>query len=344
MSLSKARVVVAGGGALGSSIAFSLARAGAQVVLAEPREASLSASGVAAGMLAPAMECALDARPGLSFEALRQARDLWRPWAAQLGEIGLSEAGGAWIDLPDAAPRAEAVAADLQAIGAALTSPPAALSAWPGAVFTPDDWRLAPLAALAALERALTDLGGRRIAAAVTGFDEGRARLSDGSDIAADFLVVAAGAARGLAPELERLEPIKGQILKYPTLRGGADRPAIRSAQGYGVGGDDGLSVGATMEFGLSDTAIDAGVVERLSVLAGLIEPRARGLAPVAQAAVRGAFPDRPPLFARSARPGVLVAAGARRNGWLLAPLAAEIITDLMAERDPGERARPFGP
>src|SRR5262252_5183075 len=49
-----ADVVVAGSGAVGSTIALYLARAGLQVVVADPAPQGANASGVAAGMLAPA--------------------------------------------------------------------------------------------------------------------------------------------------------------------------------------------------------------------------------------------------------------------------------------------------
>ncbi|HXQ45452.1 MAG TPA: FAD-dependent oxidoreductase, partial [Caulobacteraceae bacterium] len=56
VGLASARVVVAGAGALGASIALVLARAGARVALADPAPQGANASGVAAGMLAPAFE------------------------------------------------------------------------------------------------------------------------------------------------------------------------------------------------------------------------------------------------------------------------------------------------
>jgi glycine oxidase len=45
-----------------------------------------------------------------------------------------------------------------------------------------------------------------------------------------------------------------------------------------------------------------------------------------------------------SAERRVLAAAGARRNGWLLAPLVAQIITACVTGRDPGPYAARFDP
>src|SRR5579862_1819717 len=115
VGLAKARVVVAGAGALGASIALVLARDGANVLLADPATLGANASGVAAGMLAPAFEAAPE-----QYAILRDARDAWSAFAASLpAEFGLRRSGAVWIDLPDAAPRLEALARLLEDAGAA---------------------------------------------------------------------------------------------------------------------------------------------------------------------------------------------------------------------------------
>ncbi|MDR3506698.1 MAG: FAD-dependent oxidoreductase [Caulobacteraceae bacterium] len=356
--LSNARVIVAGAGAFGSTVALRLAQAGASVVLADPRlegsGAGCGASGVAAGMLAPAFEVLLDPETGLSFDLLRDGRDLWSGLADRLrgGPIGLSRAGAVWLDLPGLEPRAEAIAAGMDSIGARRAPPPLAAlrlvsaEAISGAaVFTPEDWRLGPRAALTVLHSALIEAGGQIAGQGVITFEGGQARLSGGGTVAADHLVVAAGAeGAGLAPELADLVPIKGQILKYPDLIIPPGTPALRCVGGYAVGGADGLCVGATMEAGRRDLEIDAAVAGRLRALAERLYPEAAGMTPVAQAGVRAASRDGRPMIGPSAAPGVWLAAGARRNGWLLGPLVAEIIASYLAGRDPGPHATPLEP
>ena len=56
-----AKITVAGAGALGLTTALALADAGAQVTVFDPAGPADNASGVAAGMLAPAFEAVLDA-------------------------------------------------------------------------------------------------------------------------------------------------------------------------------------------------------------------------------------------------------------------------------------------
>ncbi|HYE45155.1 MAG TPA: FAD-dependent oxidoreductase, partial [Caulobacter sp.] len=51
---------------------------------------------------------------------------------------------------------------------------------------------------------------------------------------------------------------------------------------------------------------------------------------------IRGATPDGLPLVGPSVRPGVWLAMGARRNGWLLAPLVAAMTRAYLAGEDPG--------
>ena len=53
-------------------------------------------------------------------------------------------------------------------------------------------------------------------------------------------------------------------------------------------------------------------------------------------AGVRAATPDGLPLAGWSSAPGVVLATGARRNGWLLAPLVAEVVAACVTGRDLG--------
>src|SRR5438045_810824 len=71
------RVVVAGAGAIGSVCALVLARHGAQVLLADPASMGDNASGVAAGMLAPACEALLDPQSSGHYPLLKDARTAW---------------------------------------------------------------------------------------------------------------------------------------------------------------------------------------------------------------------------------------------------------------------------
>ena len=74
-------VVVAGSGVTGLAVALALARRGAKVRVCDPAPLGDNASGVAAGMLAPAFEAVLDPLSAGHFELLKAARDLWPGFA-----------------------------------------------------------------------------------------------------------------------------------------------------------------------------------------------------------------------------------------------------------------------
>ena len=230
--VSNARVIVAGAGAFGSAIALRLAQAGARVTLVDPDLGLASgASAVAAGMLAPAFEAVLDPETNLSFHLLCEARDLWPGFAGRLGgaDIGLSQAGACWLDLPGLEPRAIEIRRSLRSLGARVAEPPHLTVPATDAVFTPEDWRLSPRLTLSALHGAFAEAGGEAARVGVAGWEKGLATLSDGSRRQADRIVLATGMGGGaLAPEPARLLPIKGQILSYRGLKPPLGAPTYR--------------------------------------------------------------------------------------------------------------------
>ncbi|MBJ7413414.1 MAG: D-amino-acid oxidase, partial [Phenylobacterium sp.] len=61
-------------------------------------------------------------------------------------------------------------------------------------------------------------------------------------------------------------------------------------------------------------------------------------------AGVRAATPDGLPMGGPGRAPGVMLAVGPRRNGWLLAPLVAQTIAACVTGRDPGSFAARLDP
>ena len=349
--LSGRRIVVAGAGAIGSAVALRLRDEGAQVLLADPAPMGANASGVAAGMLAPAFEAALDPLAVGHFQLLRAARDLWPGLADRVGGA-LDRSGALWVgeeasnaDMLEHLIRAGAQAEVMDAATARRLSP--ALQAPAGGVFTAEDWRLDPGAMLALLRRAFEAAGGVVRIAAVTAWGEKGAVLSDGQTARADRLVLATGlAAEGLASppaELARMQPIKGQIV---SLEAAAPRagPVVRGEGVYVVPHASGPLAGATMEAGVRDIEVDPAVIGALISAAARLFPALAGAAATGRAGVRASMPDGLPLAGLSRTPGVWLAVGARRNGWLLAPLIAEVLADRMAGGDGGAWAAAFDP
>jgi glycine oxidase len=334
------KVLVAGGGVVGWSVALALARAGARVTVHDPAPLGDNASGVAAGMLAPVFESLFDGCPA-HLALLRRARDLWPELATSIG-LTLERSGAMAVG---ASEEMDVWAPGLAEAGASFSrlSPSQAVARAPwlapglGAIWTDEDWRLEPLPALAAFRAAGERAGVQVLAVPVTGYG------GDG----ADALVVASGASRSLislAPELSALVPIKGHILRAPDLK--LTGPVARAAGGYVCPSPRGALVGATMETGRDDRAVDPDVVARLRALGASVAPGIAAARLTAAAAVRATTPDGLPLVGASQSPGVWLAAGARRNGWLLAPLIAEAIILSLRDGivDPAFDARRFKP
>jgi glycine oxidase len=346
------RVVVAGAGAVGSVLALQLVRRGAEVVLADPAPAGDNASGVAAGMLAPLFETLLDPVSADLYPLLAEARDAWPAVLQGIAAAPALDRSGGMLKAasPEAAQRLLARAGDLGArarvIDAAearrLAPGLAGEGAW---LFTDEDWRLDPRATLGALHDAFARLGGRRLAAAAVAFDQGLVRFEGAPAWAADAVVLATGPQAGAWSQAagQALVPIKGQILRFAGIGPGAG-PVVRGEGVYVASGADGLVVGATMEEGRTDLAIDPEVVARLRAGAAALFPHLAQAPATASAGVRAATPDGAPLVGPSPQPGVLLARGARRNGWLLAPLIAQVILDHLLQRPPAAAGRAFDP
>jgi len=329
-------VTVAGAGALGLSCALALADAGYAVTVCDPGEPR--ASSVAAGMLAPAFEAVLEPETAVHADLLFAARNLWPGLAARAG-VALDRSGA--LAVGDAAWLAD-VAAGLVRLGlrgseigrgtiAALA--PKLSPAMEHGVLVREDWRLEPLAALAALRAACAAAGVAFRAERVKGPGQ------------ADTLVLATGYDKGLAdlaPELAVLTPIRGQILRFMDERGGG--VAVRTAGAYAVPGSDGLAFGATMEPGREDLKPDPTTLQPLSAALARLYPHLAQATFGWGAGVRAATADGLPLAGPSAAPGVILATGARRNGWLLAPLVAQVVTACVTGRNPGPYAARFDP
>ena len=330
-------MIVAGAGALGLSCALALADAGCAVTVCDPAQTP-QASAVAAGMLAPVFEAVLDEGGEAAFDLLIAARNLWPGLEARAG-VALDRSGA--MAVGEAAWLAD-VAAGLTRLGVRPTEvsrttledlAPTLGPAFDQALLVREDWRLEPRQALAALRRTAEAAGVLFRREAVTGIGE------------ADALVIATGADQRLAeaaPELARLTPIRGQILRFMDIRGGG--VSLRTDGAYGVPASDGLAVGATMEPGVAEAKVDPAALAPLVAAAGRLYPALAEATFGASAGVRAATPDGLPMVGFSKSPNVVLAVGARRNGWLLAPLVAQMVTACITGRDPGPYAARFDP
>lgn len=319
MGSSKApRIVVAGAGVLGLAIAWTLAGRGYAVTVRDPAPGGPNASSIAAGLLAPIGEAVFDPAAAGHFLLLSHAFGLWRDFAEQ-SQIRLLM--GETI-VPSI------MATCLSELGAKVSSRDGS------AIYRGDAHVAYPLEALNQLRARAVTAGARFEAACLTQVEPG----------ALTIIASGPGASQltGLAPELICLTPIKGQIAVLPN--GPVEGPVHRWSGGYLVPQTGGARAGATMEEGRFDTASEAEVVARLASAAAERVPGLDVSASYGLAGVRMATPDGLPLVGPSRTSNVLLAAGARRNGWLLAPLVAEVIAAYVAGKDPGPWARALHP
>lgn len=328
-------VLVVGAGVLGLSVAAELTARGRRVLVLDARTGA-NASRVAAGMLAPAFESALEDASPPRAALYREARDLWPAFAERCG-IALDRSGATWRG-----PR-EPLAGRLASLG--FTA-----AAIDQGLFSAEDWRLDPPEALAQLETYVRAHGGRVEAAKVDSVepDPQGVRVSAGDRVElAAAVVLAAGWAVGAvaAPRLEatlaRILPIKGHILRLAGQGVDGVHGLVRTPDGYLVPRGEAVLAGATMQAGRSDLDVEASEVERLRQGAVAAIP---GLAAAqvveSLTGVRGASPDGLPLAGPSRLAGVHLALAPRRNGWLLAPLVAQTVAaGLLGESDPAEGA-----
>jgi glycine oxidase len=347
--LSGLSITVAGAGVLGLACSLRLAQAGARVTLCDPARAADNASGVAAGMLAPAFESVLDAEGGERVDLLLAAREGWPRLleAMEAGGTVLDRSGALLAGRVEDADLRDRAAGRFAALGLAVeplsgaelrARQPAAATDLDWGLYSPDDWRLEPAVAMAALGRAFERAGGRTVRASLRR-DGGTWRL-EGAPVG-DRLLLATGAAAeefaAWAPELAALHPVKGQIVHY--AGGPSAGPVLRDRHGYVAPQPGGAIAGATMERGRRDREVDPDTLATLKARAARLAPALAQIPAEGRAGVRGATPDGLPLVGASAAdPRLLLAVGARRNGWLLAPLVAEMAVALAA----GETDVPF--
>jgi glycine oxidase len=319
---SGARIAVAGAGALGSAVALRLARAGFKVSVFDPAALGDNASGVAAGMLAPVSEALFDPASRGHLPIMRRARDLWSGFAQDLRIIARSRG------------RAVRGFRRLARSGRRTTHRDLGL---PDAD-TDEDWRVEARPTLDILRQAAEAAGARFETGAVDTFAPGVLTLADGRTETFDALVLATGpGARDgrLAPETEVLAPIKGQILRVSAEAGEA---VVRGEGVYLAPGED-LAIGATMETGRDDLAPDVSATQGLRAAAWALRPELDLDAAKVEVGVRVTTPDGLPLVGWSAAPGILLAVGARRNGWLFAPLVADMVAAYLNGDNPGPDA-----
>jgi glycine oxidase len=369
-----ADVVVAGGGVIGTAIAWQAAAAGLDVILVDPERGD-AASLVAAGMLAPVSEAMFgeDALLRLNLLAVRR----FGSFAAELEQaagqpVGLRREGtlavaydagdhAALLRLTAFRRSAGLDAEELDSRACRKLEPFLAPDVRGGVLF-PGDWSVDNRRYAAALADAARSAKVRFVRDRVleVRVRDGRARgvrLAGGGDVEAAHVVVAAGCwsgAIGGLPDALRavIRPVKGQLLRLrhpdgvPPVISHTIRAIVRGIDVYLVpraGGE--LIVGATQEERGPDQTVTAGAVHDLLHDAMSVLPVTSELI-VAEtcAGLRPGTPDNGPVVGRCGPAGLLMATGHYRNGILMSPVTADAAVAMLAGQAPAPEWEPFTP
>lgn len=362
-------VLIVGGGVIGLAIAREAARAGMSVTLLERGGVGGEASGASAGMLASQLEAH---EPGPLLALSLRSRALYPEWAAALLEetgvdIDLRRDGALVVAKDPVASRHLDAAFRFQRdaglpverldAAAARRAEPALAPGIEGGLFLPEEASLDPVLLTQALAAAAERAGARVVSgcgvasiAAASGRVEGVV-ATDGTRHAAARVVIAAGAWSGgiAAPRFvpPPSEPVRGQIVCFEAP--GIVRAIVESGDVYLVPRGDGrLLAGSTTERVGFDKRVTAGALASLSSGAVAILP-ALAKAPFhgAWAGLRPAAPDGLPVIGPASIEGLYYACGHFRNGIVLAPITARLVSGMLRGEGapaPGFDAAPFSP
>jgi len=343
MAFPEKSILIVGGGIVGLCLAVVAQARGYIVTLVARDAATDTASGVAAGMIAPALEAMNDPDPVAGFQRLKSAQDAWlrnfdlwpEPVRRALADGMSKPVLYTWNNAFNPRGTNEAVRPVLERMGARsrwLDDDALRIAGFDpevdGVVRVEDDWLVEASGVLAALCLAV-EAGGTIIRDTVVELDRASVSLASGERLLADHVVLAAGyAATAFAaaiPSVNALTPIKGHLFDLP----GQGRPGVvRSAMGYLADYGASAKFGASMEPGRDDLAIDPAVVADLKARAADISADISLEGAVPRTGIRASTPDGWPLIGLDSASGVWLAAGMRRNGYVFAPFAAEVILD----------------
>jgi glycine oxidase len=369
-----ADVVVAGGGVIGTAIAWRAAAAGLDVVLVDPEQGH-AASLVAAGMLAPVSEALFGEGALLRLNLLAVRR--FGSFAAELESatgrrVGLRREGTLAVAYdPDdytalvrltAFRRSAGLDAEELDSRACRTLEPFLAPDVHGGVLFPGDWsvdnrRYATALTDAAHSAKVRSVRDRVLEVRIGDGQVRGVRLAGGGDIDAPAVVVAAGcwsgAVDGLPDTLRTVvRPVKGQLLRLrhpagvPPVISHTIRAIVRGMDVYLVPRADGeVVVGATQEERGPDQTVTAGAVHDLLRDAMSVLPVTSELILTETCAgLRPGTPDNGPVVGRCGPDGLLLATGHYRNGILMSPVTADAAVALLTGQDPAPEWEPFTP
>jgi glycine oxidase len=356
------KVLVVGGGIIGCAAALELARAGCRVTLFERATPGAEASSAAAGLLAPIDESTETNFARLALASWRLYPDVVRDLQERTG-IDVEYVTRGTIYPTSAAQKRRDVAAwgDLEEFGVELLEgddvqrlEPALSPKVRHAIFVKGDhWlnnqRLVLAYAQAAAAAGVELKTGCNVSRLVVEGGKVRGLVTEGERVEGDAILLAAGAWSGdlmaaLGAPL-RIEPRRGQMIALahvpPVLTHCVHGEVYLAPRPSGE-----LLVGATVERAGFQRAVTAEGISGLLHAAIELVPSLREL-PIARmwCGFRPWAPDSLPVLGPwPGIEGLFVATGHFRNGILLAPITARLMTEWITGTEPSLAVKDFLP
>lgn len=362
-------VAVIGGGVIGASIAFELAGANLCVVVLDRQEPGQGASSAAAGMLSPAPHSPHDIPlVPLANESLRLYPDFVAAIEEASGkQTGYAREGALEIFFGTRAEMqrndfvscyrelglpAESISGEVARGWEKLISPEALAAVWFPAEGTVDPRALTCAILASAMHRGVQIWRNRRVTGLLIERGECRGVVSEHEAIGAGHVVVAAGynsneiaPADGLLARYAPTRPVRGQMLALGPRGEGLGR-VVRSKSGYLVPRKDGrIIAGSTIEeTGSEKRVTPAGIRGILNGALELIPDLAQAEVLEMWSGLRPGTPDDLPIIGPTEIDRLLIATGHYRNGILLAPVTARLISDWILRGRTRLTAETFSP
>jgi glycine oxidase len=350
-------VVIVGGGIIGGSIALELARRNLRVIVFDRQELMHEASWAAAGMLSPAPDCpaaiplvplaraSLALYPGF-IDAIEESSEISTGYRTG-GALEVFCHGDAERELSTlvALHHGLGLACEPLPLEEAQEMEPALGRDARAAAFLPDEASVNPRSLNAALLDASSMAGAElRPGANVVSLIKDKKRCAGvktaaGEAFSAGHIVIAAGCWTSQLPDAAPYaptRPVRGQMVALRHA-GIPLRRVLRSERGYIVPRDhetpQNLVAGSTLENAGYEKAVTSGGLEEIL---GAVNELAPSLASAeildTWSGLRPGTPDQLPVLGPTDVEGLMIATGHYRNGILLAPVTAKLITDWITE------------
>lgn len=342
-----ADVIILGGGIIGLSLAFELRKTGRSILILEKREPGLEASHAAAGMLAPfGGDLAKSLRP-LALASARVYPEFVQEVEDASGlKADLRQQGTILFANAHEAAELKDVARRLSIDEQRKLEPE--LAPREGAMFLEEhsvDSRLLTAACLQADKNHGVHVATGEEAKQVCAYSDGLEVKTQRTTYAAPIVVNCCGAWAGEinGPKLPA-RPVKGQMLSVVTQKKNALKHVIHAPDVYIVPRSDGrIVIGATVEEAGFDKRVEPEKIQAMHQAAADVVPclgEAKMLE--AWAGLRPSSPDDLPVLGSTPLPGYYVATAHFRNGILLAPITAKLMSQLIAGQKPDLDIAPF--